>query len=59
MQSSHGVKLTFFSYRYLIDTPMAFERIIRIPDLLTLTAMKAYALGGTVKWKIMWIYIFC
>jgi len=38
---------------------MAFERIIRIPDLLTLTAMKAYALGGTVKWKIMWIYIFC
>ena len=46
-----GVKLTFFSYPYLIDTPTVFERIIRIPDLLTLAAMKAYALGGRAKWK--------
>ena len=46
-----GVKLTFFSYPYLIDTPTAFERIIRIPDLLTLAAMKAYALSGRAKWK--------
>ena len=46
-----GVKLTFFSYPYLIDTPTAFERIIRMPDLLTLSAMKAYALSGRAKWK--------
>ena len=46
-----GVKLTFFSYPYLIDTPAVFERIVRIPDLLTLAAMKAYALSGRAKWK--------
>ena len=46
-----GVKLTFFSYPYLIDTPTVFERIVRIPDLLTLAAMKAYALSGRAKWK--------
>jgi hypothetical protein len=46
-----GVKLTFFSYPYLIDTPAAFEQIIRMPDLLTLAAMKTYALSGRAKWK--------
>lgn len=46
-----GVKVTFFSYPHLIDTPTIFEGIIRIPDLLTLAAMKAYALGGRAKWK--------
>ena len=30
---------------------MDFERIIHMPDLLTLAAMKAYALGGRAKWK--------
>jgi hypothetical protein len=46
-----GVKLTFFSFPYLIDAPVDFEKIIRMPDLLTLAAMKAYALGGRAKWK--------
>jgi len=46
-----GVKLTFFSYPYLIDTPTVFERIVRIPDLLTLAVMKAYALSGRAKWE--------
>ncbi len=47
----HNVKLTFFSYSYQIDAPIDFDRIIHIPDLLTLAAMKAYALGGRAKWK--------
>lgn len=47
----HDVKLTFFSYPYRIEAPVDFDRIIHIPDLLTLAAMKAYALGGRAKWK--------
>ena len=47
----NDVKLTFFSYPYQIDAPVDFERIIHMPDLLTLAAMKAYALGGRAKWK--------
>jgi len=46
-----GVKLTFFSFPYPIDTPVDFDKIIRMPDLLALAAMKAYALGGRAKWK--------
>jgi hypothetical protein len=47
----HDVKLTFFSYPYRIDAPIDFDQIIHIPNLLTLAAMKAYALGGRAKWK--------
>ena len=47
----HDVKLTFFSYPYQIDAPVDFEQIIHMPDLLTLAAMKAYALGSRAKWK--------
>jgi len=47
----HDVKLTFFSYPYRIDAPVDFDQIIHMPDLLTLAAMKAYALGGRAKWK--------
>ena len=47
----HDVKLTFFSYPYRIEAPTDFEQIIHIPALLTLAAMKAYALGGRAKWK--------
>jgi hypothetical protein len=46
-----GVKFTFFNYPYLIDYPNRFEAKIRIPDLLTLAAMKAFALGMRAKWK--------
>lgn len=47
----HDVKITFFSYPYRIEAPVEFDRIIHIPELLTLAAMKAYALGGRAKWK--------
>ena len=46
-----GVKVTFFSFPHPIDTPQYFEKIIPMPDLLTLAAMQAYALGGRAKWK--------
>lgn len=47
----HDVKLTFCSYPYQIDAPVDFEEIVHMPDILTLAAMKAYALGGRAKWK--------
>ncbi len=46
-----GVKMTFFSYPYAIPADLLFEKIARLPDLLTLAAMKAYALGRRAKWK--------
>jgi hypothetical protein len=45
------VKVTFFHYPYAIPYAEHLERIIKIPDLLTLAAMKAFALGKRAKWK--------
>lgn len=45
------VKITFFHYPYLIERQVALEDIIRMPDLLTLGAMKAFTLGKRAKWK--------
>lgn len=45
------VKITFFHYPYFIDRKIDFEDIIKLPDLLTLGAMKAFALGRRAKWK--------
>ncbi len=45
------VKLTFLQYPFLIKRNLIFENIIKIPDLLTLGAMKAFALGKRAKWK--------
>jgi len=47
----NGVKITFYAFPYQIDAVVNFDQIIKIPDLLTLSAMKAYALGGRAKWK--------
>ncbi len=47
----HDVKLTFFSFPYNIEATVDFDRIIHMPELLSLAAMKAYALGGRAKWK--------
>ena len=46
-----GVKFTFFQFPYKIDYSESFEDIIKIPDILTLAAMKAFALGRRAKWK--------
>lgn len=49
--SVFGVRLTFFQYPFLIKASENFESVIKMPDLLTLSAMKAYALGRRAKWK--------
>lgn len=46
-----GVKITFFHYPYAIEFNSALEDSIYMPDLLTLAAMKAFALGMRAKWK--------
>jgi hypothetical protein len=45
-----GVKITFFEYPYSIEPTIKFEGI-RMPDLQTLAAMKAFVLGRRSKWK--------
>ena len=46
-----GVKLTFYKYPFNIVFSQSFEEFIKIPDLLTLASMKAFALGKRAKWK--------
>lgn len=48
---SNNVKFTFFNYPYKIKYSEKLDNIIKLPDLLTLAAMKAYALGHRAKWK--------
>jgi hypothetical protein len=47
----NGVKLTFFQFPYAVQAKVKFENFFMMPDLLTLAAMKAFALGGRGKWK--------
>ena len=47
----NGVKITFFCFPFAIPTEVKIFKSIRIPSLLTLGAMKAFALGGRNKWK--------
>jgi hypothetical protein len=47
----NGVKVTFFNYPYSIGHPVKVGSFITIPTLLTLAAMKAFALGRRAKWK--------
>ncbi len=46
-----GVKLTFYHFPYQIEASCCFDGWINMPDLLTLGAMKVFALGGRGKWK--------
>ena len=45
------VKMTFFHFPYPITHPLLVDKTISIPSLLTLSAMKAFALGRRAKWK--------
>ncbi len=47
----NNVTFTFFEYPYPIEVDCNFENIAKLPDLLTLAAMKAFALGRRSKWK--------
>ena len=47
----NGVKVTFFQYPFSVKPVANFENCFRLPSLLDLAAMKAYALGRRSKWK--------
>jgi len=47
----NGVKITFLRYPFHIEFKDELDKIIKVADLLTLSAMKAYALGRRAKWK--------
>ena len=47
----NDVTFTFFEYPFKIEAKTGFEDIFRLPSLLDLAAMKAYALGRRSKWK--------
>jgi hypothetical protein len=46
-----GVMLTFHHYPFHLEFSYDFEEVIKMPNLLTLAAMKAYALARRAKWK--------
>ncbi|OHA31576.1 MAG: hypothetical protein A3B11_00830 [Candidatus Taylorbacteria bacterium RIFCSPLOWO2_01_FULL_44_26] len=48
---TNGVKFTFFQFPYKINFSESFADIVKLPDILTLAAMKAFALGRRAKWK--------
>ena len=47
----HDVKFTFYQYPFKINATEKFEDILRLPNLLDLAALKAYAMGRRSKWK--------
>lgn len=47
----NSVKVTFFSFPHKLSKMIDFEDIIKMPPILDIAAMKAYALGGRAKWK--------
>jgi hypothetical protein len=46
-----GVKMTFLKYPFNIKFTQDLNNFIKIPDLTTLAAMKAFSLGRRAKWK--------
>ena len=46
-----NVKFTFFEYEFDVPHAINIENAIKIPELIDLAAMKAYALGRRSKWK--------
>ena len=46
-----GVKLTFYQYPFKIKFTRKWKGVIKMPGLVILAAMKAYALGRRAKWK--------
>ena len=47
----HDVKFTFFQYPFKVNAKRRFEDYARLPELIDLAAMKAYALGRRSRWK--------
>lgn len=47
----NGVKFTFFHYPFSIPLDKRLSKVISMPNLKTLAAMKAFAIGRRAKWK--------
>ena len=47
----NDLKVTFFQYPFPIEPSEKLESYFRLPSLIQLAAMKAYALGRRSKWK--------
>jgi hypothetical protein len=47
----NDVKVTFFNYPYKVEHPVSINKTITMPSLISLSAMKAFALGRRAKWK--------
>ncbi|MCF7830962.1 nucleotidyl transferase AbiEii/AbiGii toxin family protein [Candidatus Gracilibacteria bacterium] len=47
----NGVKVSFISFPFAIKADEYLEQVIKLPNLLILASMKAYALGRRAKWK--------
>jgi len=47
----NDVKVTFLNYPYEIEHPLKLGEYLSLPTLLSLSSMKAYALGRRAKWK--------
>jgi len=47
----NDVKFTFLEYPYPVEVNCKFEDVIKLPNLLNLASMKAFALGRRSKWK--------
>jgi hypothetical protein len=47
----NDIKVTFFNYPYKVEHPVNLGNVITMPTLLSLSAMKAFALGRRAKWK--------
>lgn len=47
----NNVRITFFNYPFKIFFQNKLNEYFNLPNLLTLAAMKAYALGRRAKWK--------
>jgi hypothetical protein len=47
----NSVRVSFIYYPFAVEHEVWFRNIITMPDLLTLGALKAYALGRRAKWK--------
>lgn len=47
----NDVKFTFYQYPFKINATEKLDDILRLPSLLDLASMKAYAMGRRSKWK--------
>jgi hypothetical protein len=45
------VKVTFYQYPFLLEYPVQIFNQLKSPTLVSLAAMKAFALGKRLKWK--------